>query len=153
MKRILLLLFLSPFLLNAQIVVKKPEVVFDQLIGTWQFGTNMEFESWTKTKHIYQATIYSVVNGDTTVSEKCRILKQKGSYYLEQQVVLNKISSVAKYKLTALDQKLMVFENRTLVFPQKIGYEWLPNGLLSVVQEGTIQGKLEFIDFSYKKVE
>ena len=153
MKKILISSLFSLGILSAQINIKKPETVFDLLIWTWQFGSNSEFESWTKKNHIYYSNIYSVTNGDTSISEKCRIYKEHGKYYFEQKIVISDLSVVSKYKLTALDQKLMVFENRVLEFPQKIGYEWLTDGLLSVVQEGMIQGKLEFFDFSYKKVQ
>lgn len=153
MKKILIILLFSLSFLSAQINIKKPEIVFDLLIGTWQFGSNLEFESWTKKNHIYYANVYSITNGDTTISEKYRIFKEKGKYYFEQKIVISNLSVSSKYKLTALDEKLMVFENRALEFPQKIGYEWLADGLLSVVQEGMIQGKLEFFDFSYKRIE
>jgi hypothetical protein len=152
MKRILFLLALTPLLISAQITIKKPEVVFDQLIGTWQFGNNPEFETWTKSKSTYYGKIFSVTNGDTTTSEQCRIYKLKGKYYFEQNVVISTISSVSTYQLIALDQKLMEFENKNLSFPQKIGYEWIANELLVVVQEGLVQGKTEFLKFSYKKV-
>lgn len=153
MKRILVILIFTPVFLSAQISVKKPELVFDQLLGTWQFGSNMEFEEWNKVGHTYYAKVYSITNGDTTISENCRIYKQRGKYYYEQVVVLNKISNASVYKLIALDLKFMEFENRALTFPQKIGYEWVPNGELAVIQEGLVGGKLEFVDFSYKKVK
>lgn len=149
----LVILLFSQSLLFAQINIKKPETVFDLLLGTWQFGSNPEFESWIKKGHTYYANVFSITNGDTTTSEICRVFKERGKYYFEQKIVINGLAVVSKYKLTALDERLMVFENRELVFPQKIGYEWLPDGLLSVVQEGLIQGKLEFFDFSYKKVQ
>jgi hypothetical protein len=47
----------------------------------------------------------------------------------------------------------MVFENKELIFPQKIGYEWLSTSLLAVVQEGKIKDKIEFFEFSYTKVK
>jgi len=153
MKRFLLLLILSPVILCAQISVKKPEAVFDQLLGTWQFGANPEFESWTKSKHVYYGKIYSVANGDTTTSEECRIYKSKGKYYFEQKVVISNISNASTYQLIALDQKFMEFENKNLTFPQKIGYEWIPNNLLVVVQEGLVQGKIEFLEFSYNQIK
>ena len=153
MKKIVLITFCSSIILSAQIRVKKPELVFDQLIGTWQFDSKMEYESWTKKDHIYYANVYSISNGDTTISEKLRIYKEQGSYFFEQRVVLQGISNNSKYRLTNLEEKLMIFENNELEFPQKIGYEWLQNNLLAIVQEGMVQGKLEFIDFSYKKVE
>ena len=143
----------TPVILSAQVNVKKPELVFDQLLGTWQFGTNPEFETWTKSKNTYYGKIFSVTNGDTTISEECRIYKLKGKYYFEQKVVISTISNVSTYQLMALDQKLMEFENKNLSFPQKIGYEWIPNDLLVVVQEGLVQGKTEFLKFSYKKVK
>lgn len=147
------MLLLSPAILSAQISIKKPETVFDQLLGTWQFGTNPEFETWTKSKNEYHGKVYSVINGDTTTSEECRIYKLKGKYYFEQKVVLGKISSNSTYSLVAMDQKFMEFENKELVFPQKIGYEWLPNDILAVVQEGLVQGKTEFLNFSYNKLK
>jgi len=146
-------LIFTPVILSAQVNVKKPELVFDQLLGTWQFGTNPEFETWTKSKNTYYGKIFSVTNGDTTISEECRIYKLKGKYYFEQKVVISTISNVSTYQLMALDQKLMEFENKNLSFPQKIGYEWIPNDLLVVVQEGLVQGKTEFLKFSYKKVK
>jgi hypothetical protein len=152
MKKLCLLLAFVPVLLSAQISVKKPEQVFDQLIGVWQFGTNQEFESWTKQKHTYYATVYSVSGKDTTISEKCKIYKHKGIYYFQQDVVLTDLKSTSTYTLVALDEHFMEFENRALVFPQKIGYEWMPDQKLAVVQEGLVQGKLEFIDFSYTKL-
>jgi hypothetical protein len=153
MKKICFLLVFAPLLLSAQISVKKPEHVFDQLLGTWQFGTNQEFESWTKVKHTYYATVYSVSGKDTTVSEKCTIFKRKGIYYFQQDIVLTDLLNTATYTLIALDEHLMEFENRNHVFPQKIGYEWMPDQKLAVVQEGLVNGKLEFIDFSYTKVK
>lgn len=153
MKIFFLLIFIFSITLSAQITVKNPELVFDQLIGTWQFGSNMEYESWIKKGHIYYANIFSITNGDTTISEKCRIFKDHGKYYYEQQVVLKNISNSIQYGLTSLDEKRMVFENKAQEFPQKIGYEWLANNMLAVVQEGTVKGKLEFFDFTYKKVE
>ena len=143
----------SPAILVSQVKVKKPEVVFDQLIGTWQFGNKLEFETWNKVDHVYYALVYSLEKGDTTVSEKFRIYKEKGKYYLEQRVVLNNISSLSKYKLVDLEHNLMVFENKELIFPQKIGYEWLSTSLLAVVQEGKIKDKIEFFEFSYTKVK
>lgn len=153
MKKIVILIFSSFIILSAQITVKKPELVFDQLIGTWQFGSNMEYESWTKNNHIYYANVFSITNGDTTISEKLRIYKDHGKYYFERRVVLQNISTSSRYMLTGLEEKIMVFENKEQEFPQKIGYEWLANNLLAIVQEGIVQGKLEFIDFSYKKIE
>lgn len=152
MRTLSLLLMFFPAMLMAQSNFKKPEIVFDQLIGTWQFGSNLEFETWNKVDKVYYALVYSLENGDTTVSEKLRIFKEKGKYYLEQTLVLNKISNTSKYKLRDLEQKLMVFENKELSFPQKIGYEWLSGSILVVVQEGMVQGKLEFFEFSYNKV-
>lgn len=153
MKRILLLLLLSPVYISAQITIKKPELVFDQLLGTWQFGTNSEFETWSKSKNGYYGKIYSITNSDTTTSEECRIYKSKGKYYFEQKVVISNISNMSTYQLIALDQNLMEFENQELTFPQKIGYEWLSKNLLVVVQEGLVQGKIEFLKFSYNKVK
>jgi hypothetical protein len=153
MKRILFLVLFSPIILSAQISEKKPEVVFDQLLGTWQFGSNSEYESWTKDKHVYYGTVFSVTNGDTTISEKCRIYKSKGKYYFEQKVVLSSILSTSVYTLEKLDQKVMEFQNMTLTFPQKIGYEWLPENKLAVVQEGLVAGRTESLKFSYSKIK
>ncbi len=153
MKKLILLFFTSTLLLSAQITVKKPETVFDKLLGTWQFGANAEYESWTKVNHVYYANVFSVTNGDTTLSEKCKIYKKGGKYYFEQEVVLKNISTIFKFKLIDLDQELMVFENKKQEFPQKVAYEIVLADELAVVQEGIIEGKTQFVNIAYKKVK
>ncbi len=153
MKKYFLLFFFFSVQLQAQVSLKKPEGAFDLLVGTWQYSTNPEFESWSKKGNIYLADVYSTAKGDTTISEKIKVFKEKNKYYYELQVVLQKNLPTTRYELIKAENRLFTFENKKQVFPQTITYEFLENNALRVSQGGTISGQYKSIAFVYRKLK
>ena len=151
MKRMWCALVFLPICMYGQVNVKTPSEVFDLLVNNWQYNTNPEFERWTKTGKEYRSTIYSVMNGDTTISEACRIFKEKNTWYFEQKIMLSTGFEPVRYELTAMESRMMRFENKTVVFPQAITYEFLENNYLRVSQSGLVRDKTETLQFLYRK--
>lgn len=134
--------------LSAQVSLKHPEKVFDFLVGTWQYGTNPEFETWAKVGNRYTAEIYSLANVDTIRSQQLTIMKENKNYILEQRVILQPNLPRIQYQLTEASSEKFVFENKKESFPQTIIYEFSGNSL-KISQGGKINGKPQSISFIY----
>jgi hypothetical protein len=151
-KIVFLVLFLFGWLYS-QGPVKEPENVFDLLIHTWQYQSNPEYETWTKSETGYQGKVYSVMGADTTWSESCKIFKQKKNYFLEVDLLFGGITTPTLYKLDRLTSRSMLFKSDQSVFPQSIEYEWLENNYLRVTQTGLVDGKERSLKFLYTKFQ
>lgn len=60
--------------------------------------------------------------------------------------------ATASFTSIQLTDSLVIFENKSHDFPQRVGYRLMPDGSLNAWIEGTMKGKTRHIDFPYQRV-
>ena len=130
---------------------------FSWLSGKWSMkekGSTI-VEQWSFFNGSLKCMSYEVKGIDTTLIENASISciggKSVFTYYPEQANKDGKKEPV-HFVLVSEKDNTFVFENKQNDFPQRVVYQRLSDDQCHAWIEGTQNGKMEKIDFNYKRV-
>lgn len=122
---------------------------FDWLVGNW-IRTNEKdekktFESWTKSSNSkFLGVSYTLQNNDTIWKEDVVLSKLNNTWYFA--VTGKEDEKPTLFKLSKIDGKSFVFENKNNSFPKLIQYQNIGNKF-----KATVSGDEMVIDFEFEK--
>lgn len=128
---------------------------FSFLIGNWSYAkqkqTIIEKWEWNK-KSGLSGISYAVSNsGDSVLLETISIHKKGNAIYYTPTGHQEGNTSTVSFKLVSDLGDTFIFENRKHDFPQRIVYRKVSDVEILAWIEGMINGKLNKIEFPYKK--
>lgn len=127
---------------------------FDQLIGTWQLEPSMaSYEVWKKQDSILVGTGYSLVNGDTILSEFYSIGLKDNELAFEVGVVNTDNVNTYNYILDSADKNKIILTNPDREFPKTLTYQFHSPTHLSITRKGTIAGSEQVMEENFIKDE
>lgn len=122
---------------------------FDWLVGNW-IRTNEKdgkktFESWTKSSNSkFLGVSYTLQNNDTIWKEDVVLRKSNNIWYFA--VTGKEDKSPVLFKLSKIDDKSFVFENKKNSFPKLIQYQNIGDKF-----KATVSGDEMVIHFEFEK--
>ncbi|MFI5237529.1 MAG: DUF6265 family protein [Ignavibacteriales bacterium] len=146
MKLITLLIFISAS------IFAQDEDVIKLFPGKWKVDVDYAqlFEEWKYVnKNELTGKSYSVEDGEKVIVEELCI-KKIGNQWAYISVPKDQI--ITLFALTAYSQGMFVFENKEHDFPQRITYEFKPDGKLEAAIEGDLNGERRRKTYSFIKV-
>ena len=113
---------------------------FGWLAGTWKTKGKDSYEVWkiAKDKKTMQAVSFGMKGADSVVTERTKIIRDKGSFYFLADVAGDQPE--VSFKITAYTEKTFTAENPKHDFPKILRYQLKPDGSLYAEIEG--DGKL-----------
>jgi hypothetical protein len=149
-----IILFVCVCLLAVSAENRQPSInEFSRLTGCWENNTasKQRDEIWSKPKGGMMLGIGRVVvNGKTTEYEFMRIHQENDGLYFTAQDTQQAQTS---FKLMSLRGNVATFENPKHDFPQRIIYDLNTGKALKARIEGTIEGKQQSVDFSFRRAK
>lgn len=125
---------------------------FEQLIGTWQLEPSMaSYEVWKKQDSILVGTGYSLVNGDTILSEFYSIGLTKNELAFEVGVVNTDEVNTYNYILEEADKDKIILRNPDRDFPKTLTYQFHSPTHLSITRKGKIAGSEQVMEENFIK--
>lgn len=125
---------------------------FDQLIGTWQLEPSMaSYEVWKKQDSILVGTGYSLVNGDTILSEFYSIGLKENQLAFEVGVVNTSEVNTYNYILDKADKDEIILRNPDREFPKTLTYQFHSPTHLSITRKGIIAGSEQVMEENFIK--
>lgn len=125
---------------------------FDQLIGTWQLEPSMaSYEVWKKQDSILVGTGYSLVNGDTILSEFYSIGLKENQLAFEVGVVNTNEVNTYNYILDEADKDKIILRNPNREFPKTLTYQFHTPTHLSITRKGVIAGSNQVMEENFIK--
>jgi len=146
--KVILILFLF-----SESIVAQDDSIIKLFPGKWKFDTDRAelYEEW---KFINKTELtgksYSVVNGEHIILEEL-CLKKIGNQWAYISVPIDQ--TITLFALTGFSNEMFIFENKEHDFPQRIIYEFYPDGKLVAAIEGNTDGKNLRKEYSFKLVE
>lgn len=102
---------------------KKPDLVFDKLIGIWKLADEDQYEQWKKNEDgSYSSKMFAVEGKDTNVMEDVKIIKEADKWHFETIVKDQNKGKSVTFTSTILQDTLVQFENPAHDFPRMINY-------------------------------
>ena len=127
-----------------------PNLVFNDLIGTWKMEGEEQYEKWTKNSDgTYSSTVFTVNENDTVITEKVKIYQRDGKWDFETIVKEQNNGKPIDFLSEILNDSTVQFENANHDFPKLINYTLKGDRNLSAF----IAGKTDTIHFNYTRVE
>ena len=125
------------------------------LLGTWSTETNrgIIFESWSSINNELVGISYSLNNGDTTVYETIRIIKEGDVIFYIPRVKTQNNDQAVRFLAKRVSSEKLVFENPSHEFPQVITYKRISADSLVAEISGMINGQQRNQRFPMKRVE
>ncbi|MBK7028749.1 MAG: hypothetical protein IPH45_05895 [Bacteroidales bacterium] len=120
------------------------------IIGEWHQADSNSFyyEIWDITdEHTFKGQGYMVLKNDTVFSEKLEIRESGGEIYYIPTLIDQNSGQPVMFRLTSLNDSLMIFENPAHDFPQRIVYTHPTDDSLHAWIEGIDKGKARKEDF------
>ena len=126
------------------------------LLGNWEMTskTGKLTESWTAAGDSLLGKSYKYnLQGESKLLETVVIKTiDKDKYFCVTGAQEDKTKMV-KFKLISFKKNMLIFENKTHDFPQRIYYKKVGENELSAWIEGVVEGKKQEMKYNYKKVE
>lgn len=126
------------------------------LLSTWKNETNRGtiFESWIEESDFeYGGVSYSLHNGDTTVFETIRIIKDGDSVFYVPTVKTQNDAQPVQFFAKRVTPDKLVFENPSHDYPQLITYRLISTDSLIAEISGEINGQEQVKLFPMKRVK
>ena len=129
------------FILVAVSLSAQDEDIIKLFSGKWKLDAeNVQlYEEW---KYVNKTELtgmsYSIEDGERVIVEEL-CLKKIGKQWA--YISVPKDQFITLFALTAFSQEMFVFENKEHDFPQRITYEFKPDGKLEAAIEGDINGE------------
>jgi len=148
MKSILLLIIIPFLSLNAQ-----DEFIKKLFPGKWKmdFDKAEVYEQWVLENETELVGTSFYINGEKKIISETLYLKKFADQW--GYVALPKNQEITLFRLVEYSSNKFIFENKEHDFPQKLIYEFHPDGKLNVSIEGNINGELNRKEFSFTLTE
>ncbi|MFA6276522.1 MAG: DUF6265 family protein [Pedobacter sp.] len=127
---------------------------FSFMLGTWDKKTEKGklSETWVRTKDGLLGKSYKhSLKGDSILMETVVIKKIDNDFYFCVTGAQEDKTKMVKFKLISFEDKLLMFENKTHDFPQRIVYENKGRDNLFAWIWGVSNGKEGKLEFNYKR--
>lgn len=123
------------------------KVDFEWLLGTWKRTNEKQgiqtFEYWKKIdKDHYKGLGFTMKRSDTIWQESLNLVKKKGFWNFK--VKLQNASEETVFKVTSIEQKGFVCENKQNEFPKKIAYKRSGNNLIALISDADRKVSFDF---------
>jgi hypothetical protein len=134
-------------------IAAQDDSIIKLFLGKWKLNTeNAElYEEW---KFINNTELsgksYGIENGKQIIVEELCI-KKIGNQWA--YISVPKEQTITLFALTGFSGDMFIFENKEHDFPQRIIYEFYPDGKLIAAIEGNSDGKNFRKEYSFKLVE
>ncbi|MEO8209756.1 MAG: DUF6265 family protein [bacterium] len=123
------------------------------LIGEWEgiHGKGIYHEEWEKINdNELSGKAYLIQKGEIINPEKLKLQSNvKGIYYVAD---VRHNTNPVSFRMTGIEENIVVFENPDHNFPQKITYVRKGHDSLLAIIEATINDKTEKVEFNLKKL-
>ncbi len=144
-----LIIFVNISMAQNKLDMEKLSWLVDKWVST--NGESTSYEHWTKQdENIFIGGSETIKNGDTVFNEKLRIEKIGDSIFYIADVKHN--PAPVYFKMTALKDDEVVFENPEHDFPQKIIYRQIEGNLHASIEGPGSNGNWKKIDFVMNKM-
>ncbi|MFI5451531.1 DUF6265 family protein [Pedobacter sp. UC225_61] len=124
------------------------------MLGNWEMKTakGKITESWTQNKESLSGKSYRhALNGDSSLMETLLIKKIDSDFYYCSNVSGQNNGETVSFKLISNENNILVFENATHDFPQRIVYQNMSKNELLAWIEGERNGKKSKSEFRYHR--
>lgn len=141
------------FLIIASSLLAQDDSISKLFPGKWKMVSekNDYYEEWKIANDNELTGIgYSIQKGDSIVSERL-YLKKFADIWAYVAFPVNQ--PITLFALAEFSQNKFTFENGEHDFPQRIIYEFTPDGNIHAVVEGTIDGELMKREFSFIRIK
>jgi hypothetical protein len=140
-------------ILSSTIIFAQDDSIMEFFPGKWKMdsdntGYHEEWKIVNETELV--GTGYTVEEGKRIESEKI-YLKKFGDEWAYVAIPQNQV--ITLFALTEYSENKFTFENGEHDFPQRIIYEFSPDGQLNAMVEGTLDGELMKREFIFTRVE
>lgn len=152
---VLILIFLTQSTVHAQ-DTGKPFSNLNLLSGKWSMETDkgMLYESWKKQNDsTFTGLSFRVSGRDSLVLEKMELVHRQGRILFIPTVPGQNDEKPVVFTLSKLEGGRYIFENKEHDFPSRIVYVLPKENILQAWIEGSVNGQIRRMDFSFKKVE
>ncbi len=126
-----------------------------QLVGgTWTMKKKNGYscEQWIKVnKNELNSTAFNIKGKDTTVYERVSLTNKNG--IIKYTVTGADNSAPVTFKLITAKNDYFVFSNPTHDFPQRVVYHFVKHDSIHAWIDGKYNGKVEKVDFYYKRMK
>jgi hypothetical protein len=142
------------FYLDGKPVYKKTGRI-NWLLGSWENKSKKGFmnESWEKSSDsTFAGRTFFVEGKDTVMSEKISIAETVKGFFYSPAVSNQNAGKEVNFKMTTLNDSVMVFENAGHDFPQFIVYKKINNDSLLAEISGAQNGRVHTESFPMRRV-
>jgi hypothetical protein len=154
MKKYLFLLAVGLIFQFSAVAQNKSIKQFNFMLGTWdkKIDKGKVSETWISKKDSLLGKSYKHnLKGDSTLMETVVIKKIGGYFYYCVTGAQDDKSKMVKFKLISFEDKLLMFENKTHDFPQRIVYENREKDNLFAWIWGVTKGRDTTVEYSYQR--
>ncbi|MBK9227650.1 MAG: hypothetical protein IPL67_11505 [Ignavibacteria bacterium] len=129
-------------------------IILAKLLGVWEGiqGSGIYHEEWRRlSNNLLEGRAYMVKKGEITNPENLKIVIEDDEVYYVADVSHNE--APVRFRMTSFSETILVFENPSHDFPQKITYDLAEEGWLKAVIEAEREGKIRKVEFRLKKTD
>jgi hypothetical protein len=129
-------------------------IILAKLLGVWEGiqGSGIYHEEWRQLSDtLLEGRAYLVKKGEITNPENLKIVIEDGQVYYIADVSHNE--APVRFRMTSCSDTILVFENPSHDFPQKITYDLAEEGWLKAVIEAERDGEIRKVEFRLKKTD
>ena len=129
-------------------------IILAKLLGVWEGiqGSGIYHEEWRKLNdNSLEGRAYLLKKGEIVNPENLKIVIEDGEVYYVADVSHNE--APVRFRMTSSSDTILVFENPSHDFPQKITYDLGEEGWLKAIIEAEREGKVRKVEFRLKKID
>ena len=129
-------------------------IILAKLLGVWEGiqGSGIYHEEWRKLNdNSLEGRAYLLKKGEIVNPENLRIVIEDGEVYYVADVSHNE--APVRFRMTSSSDTILVFENPSHDFPQKITYDLAEEGWLKAIIEAEREGNDRRVEFRLKKID
>ncbi len=135
-------------------ILTKPQIVLDEMVGTWENQDGIHFERWRKVDSThYLSDVYRIEKKDTILLELAKIYFSEKKWNFENWVKNQNSNQTVVFKADIWDDKEIAFKNPAHDFPSEIHYKMVSDTVLNAFIVGKNElGKSDTIQFNYRRL-
>ena len=129
-------------------------IILAKLLGVWEGiqDSGIYHEEWRKlSDNSLEGRAYLLKKGEIVNPENLKIVIEDGEVYYVADVSHNE--APVRFRMTSSSDTILVFENPSHDFPQKITYDLAEEGWLKAIIEAEREGNVRRVEFRLKKID
>ncbi len=132
----------------------KPQIVLDEMVGTWKNQDGIHFERWRKVDSThYLSDVYIVESKDTILQEVAKVYFSDKKWNFENWVKDQNNNQNVIFSAATWDDRNIAFKNPSHDFPTEIHYEVISDSIMTALILGKNDlGKSDTIHFKYRRL-